>query len=160
MSEEITEVEDTKQSFDYRKEREERIKNKSEKAIFSELRVKSIDEIKSIFDSVESFKKQISDLEEKVKEGNLNKNRLEVLKSGIDDEFVDFVVDSLNKQVSDTQDFSSLLSKFKEEHPKYLKNYESTQIKLNTSPNFEGINKSQDFSHAFSNAVRNKLKER
>ena len=95
MSEEITEVEYTKQSFDYRKEREERIKNKAEKAIFSELGVKSIDEIKSIFDSVESFKKQISDLETKVKEGNLNKNRLEVLKSGIDDEFVDFVVDSL-----------------------------------------------------------------
>ncbi len=52
MSEEITEVEDTKQSFDYRKEREERIKNKAEKAIFSELGVKSIDEIKSIFDFV------------------------------------------------------------------------------------------------------------
>ncbi len=48
MSEEITEVEDMKQSFDYRKKREERIKNKAEKAIFSELGVKSIDEIKSV----------------------------------------------------------------------------------------------------------------
>ena len=39
MSEEITEVENTKQPFDYRKEREEQIKNKAEKAIFNELMV-------------------------------------------------------------------------------------------------------------------------
>ncbi len=43
MSEEITEVGDTKQSFDYRKEREKQIKNNAEKAILSELGVKSID---------------------------------------------------------------------------------------------------------------------
>ena len=47
-------------------------------------------------------------MEEKAKELETNKYKFEVLKSGIDEEFVDFVVDKLQKQVSNKKDFSSL----------------------------------------------------
>ena len=89
----IEDNQDTKPSFDYKKEREERIKNRVEKAFFNELGVKSIEEIKEALKSIPELKKQVD-------EGKLNHCKLQTLKAGIDDEFVDFVVDKLNKQVT------------------------------------------------------------
>ena len=147
----IEDNQDTKTNFDYKKEREERIKNKTEKAIFNELGVKSIEEIKEALNSIPELKKQVN-------EGKLNHCKLQTLKAGIDEEFVDFVVDKLNKQVTEKEDFKTLLDKFKNEHPRYLK---QSQIKVNTASNFEGVNKTQNFSQRFNDIIRRKItKER
>ena len=142
------------QDFDYKKYREERIKNRIEKSIFKDLGVQNLDEIKEKFSLIDSYKTQIQNLEEKAKELETNKYKFEVLKSGIDEEFVDFVVDKLQKQVSDKKDFSSLLSNFKENHPKFLK---QSKITVSTSPNFETNSKINSFSQKFNSAIRNKL---
>ena len=142
------------QDFDYKKYREERIKNRVEKSIFKDLGVQNLDEIKDKFSLIDTYKTQIQNLEEKAKELETNKYKFEVLKSGIDEEFVDFVVDKLQKQVSDKKDFSSLLSNFKENHPKFLK---QSKITVSTSPNFETNSKINSFSQKFNNAIRNKL---
>ena len=150
--------EEIKQTYDYRKEREERIKNKTERAIFSELGVKSIDEIKEALNSINGYKNQITELEKQVNEGKLNHCKVQALKAGIDDEFVDFVVDKINKQVTDKEDFKTLLEKFKSEHPRYLR---QSQIRVNTASNFEGTNKTRNFSQQFNDVIRRKItKER
>lgn len=142
------------QDFDYKKYREERIKNRVEKSIFKDLGVQNLDEIKDKFSLIDMYKTQIQNLEEKAKELETNKYKLEVLKSGIDEEFVEFVVDKLQKQVSDKKDFLSLLSNFKENHPKLLK---QSKITVSTSPNFETNSQINSFSQKFNNAIRNKL---
>ena len=160
-NENVSENQDTKQNFDYRKEREERIKNKAERAICNELGVKSIDEIKNALNSINGYKNQISELEKQVSEGKINQYKVQVLKAGIDEEFVDYVVDSLQKQVTEKEDFKTLLDKFKSEHPRYLRQSEYKQIKVNTSSNFESANKSKNFSEQFNDIIRRKIiKER
>lgn len=150
--------EESKQAYDYRKEREERIKNKTERAIFNELGVKSIDEIKDALNSINGYKNQITELEKQVSEGKINRCKVQALKAGIDDEFVDFVVDKINKQVTDKEDFKTLLDKFKSEHPRYLR---QSQITVNTASNFEGMNKTRNFSEKFNDVIRRKItKER
>ena len=142
------------QDFDYKKYREERIKNRVEKSIFKDLGVQNLDEIKEKFSLIDSYKTQIQNLEEKAKELETNKYKFEVLKSGIDEEFVDFVVDKLQKQVSDKKDFLSLFSNFKENNPRFLK---QSKITVSTSPNFETNSKINSFSQKFNSAIRNKL---
>ena len=133
------------QDFDYKKYREERIKNRVEKSIFKDLGVQNLDEIKDKFSLIDTYKTQIQNLEEKAKELETNKYKFEVLKSGID---------KLQKQVNDKKDFLSLLSNFKENHPKFLK---QSKITVSTSPNFETNSKINSFSQKFNNAIRNKL---
>ena len=126
------------QDFDYKKYREERIKNRVEKSIFKDLGVQNLDEIKEKFSLIDSYKTQIQNLEEKAKELETNKYKFEVLKSGIDEEL----------------DFLSLLSNFKENHPKFLK---QSKITVSTSPNFETNSQINSFSQKFNSAIRNKL---
>lgn len=150
--------EETKQSYDYRKEREERIKNRTEKAILGELGAKSFDEVKEALSSIDGYKNKITELEKEVSEGKLNHCRLQTLKAGIDEEFVDYVVDKLSKQVNEKQNFKTLLDKFKGEHPRYLR---QSQIRVNTSSNFEGASKTHSFSEQFNDVIRKKItKER
>ena len=153
--------EENKQVFDYKKEREERIKNRTEKAIFNELGVKSLEEIKKNFNLISDYEKQIEELEKQVNEGKNNQYKVQVLKAGIDEEFLDYVVDKLKKEVSEKEDFKTVLEKFKEKHPRYLKQAENRQIRVNTAPNLENISKGKNFSEKFNEIIRRKVtKER
>ena len=71
------------QDFDYKKYREERIKNRVEKSIFKDLGVQNLDEIKEKFSLIDSYKTQIQNLEEKAKELETLTNETSTLKSAI-----------------------------------------------------------------------------
>ncbi len=77
-------------------------------------------------------------MEEKAKEFETNKYKFEVLKSGIDEEFINFVIDKLQKQVSDKKDFSPPFSNFKEFILNILK---CSKIAVSISTNFESNSK-------------------
>ena len=47
------------QDFDYKKYREERIKNRVEKSIFKDLGVQNLDEIKEKFNLIDSYKTRV-----------------------------------------------------------------------------------------------------
>lgn len=129
------ETKDTKQPFDYRKEREERVKRRTEKAFLNEFGANSIDEIKEKLGAVDTYKNQIEELKKEVNTSKINGYKVEVLKNGFDEKFVDFIVYSLKDKVNESEDFSSVLSKFKEENSQFLRN--SNTIKYSTAPNFE-----------------------
>lgn len=122
--------------FDYRKEREERVKRKAEKAVLNEFGVNSFDEIKEKLSSIDDYQKQIDALKSEINKSKINEYKLEVLKNGFDEKFVDFIAHELNGKVSENEDFSNVLSKFKEENPQFLKSQENG-IKFSTAPNFE-----------------------
>jgi hypothetical protein len=141
MNEEIHEKTED-QPFDYKKEREERIKHKVEKSFLSDLGVNSFDEVKKAFNSLDSYKKQVDELKNEVSKSKESERKLEVLKQGFDEKFVDYIVHELNNKSTENEDFSVLLQKFKDENSQFLKN--NTSIKFNTSPNFETSGKLKD----------------
>lgn len=155
--EDVSENKEEKQEFDYRKQREERIKSKVEKAFLSEFGAKSMEDLKKDFKLIDDYRSEIDDLKNQLNESKSNGYKLEALKSGIDEEFIDYVADKLQKQITQKDDFKSLLGKFKAEHPRYLK---QSGIKINTSPNFENSGKGQSFSEAFNGVIKRKIKER
>lgn len=138
----------TNENFRYRLER---AKKQGAEQILNELGVGSVDEIKK------KLEKTTSDYEKARKEADENKSatqKLEVLKNGFDEEFVDFIVYSLRE----TEDFSKSLAKFKTEHPKFLKN-QNSGIKISTAANFEKNSTSTDFSKQFGETLLNQLRK-
>lgn len=131
-----------KPAFDYRKEREERAKKRAEKAFLGELGVNSLDEIKSKINSLEEYRKEVEELKNEVNKSKVNGYKVEVLKNGFDEKFVDYIVYELKDKISENDDFSSLLGKFKKENSQFLKN--SNPIKFSTAPNFEQGSKLSD----------------
>lgn len=129
------ESQETKQSFDYRKEREERIKHKTEKAFLNEFGVNSLDEIKEKINSINDYQKQIDELKNEVNKSKINEYKVEVLKNGFDEKFVDYIVYELKGKVSESEGFSKILEKFKSENSQFLKS--ENPIKYSTAPNFE-----------------------
>lgn len=125
-----------KESFDYRKEREERIKHKTEKALLNEVGLTSLDEIKQKINSLSDYQKQIDELKNEVNKSKINGYKVEALKNGFDERFVDYIVYELKDRMSENEDFSKALKKFKAENGQFLKR-EDKGIKFSTAPNFE-----------------------
>lgn len=143
------EATNTKQPFDYRKEREERVKRRTEKAFLNEFGANSIDEIKEKLGAIDDYKKQVDELRAEVNNSKINGYKVEVLKNGFDEKFVDFIVYSLKDKVNENEDFSTVLSKFKGENSQFLRS--SNPIKYSTAPNFETSPSVKD-SHSRMNA--------
>jgi hypothetical protein len=78
--------------------------------------------------------------------------KLEVLKSGFDEKFVDFIVHELGQ----AENFSESLTKFKGENPQYLKNQDKG-IKYSTAPNFENCYQNKDISKRFNEVIYKKI---
>ncbi len=148
-SEEIT-AEDKKSFTKYRVERAE--KNK-EKEILSVLGVSSVEEAKNKISSIPEYEKKIAEFQEKNEKAKHLEYKVEAMKSGFDDKFVDFIVHELKGKVSENETFPSLLEKFKSENPQYLKN-QSSGIKISTAPNFENSFRGQNASEIINDLIR------
>jgi hypothetical protein len=125
----------SKQPFDYKKEREERIKHKTEKNFLNEIGVKSMDEIKQKLESLDTYVNELNNLKSELEKSKVNGYKVEILKSGFDDRFADYIVHDLQSQVSEGKDFNKELNKYKESNPQFLKNEKA--IKYTTSSDFE-----------------------
>lgn len=151
---EVTEQmsENKNQTNDNFKYRLERAKEQGVKQVLTELGVTSIEEVKEIYKKLEETTKNYQQMKTEVDKSKVYQQKLEVLKSGFDEKFVDFIVHEVGK----SEDFSKGLEEFKRDNPQYLKNQE-TSIKYNTSPNFENHYQSKDISKRFNEVIYQKI---
>lgn len=143
---------DKSQANDNLKYRLEREREKGAKQILNELGISSVDEIKEIYKKLEETTANYEKSQKIADKAKSAEQKLEVLKNGFDEKFVDFIVHELGE----TEDFAESLTKFKSENPQYLKN-QSTGIKISTAPNFEKKNETNDFSKVFNEAILKRL---
>jgi hypothetical protein len=141
------------ENFKYRLER---AKEQGAKQVLSDLGLDSIKSAKEKIELAQNLEKQVSQLNEQISKAKVFEYKTEVLQSGFDDKFVDFVLYAVKEKVTENENFSSLLAKFKQENPQYLRNQESN-IKFSTSPNFEKVNANKDFSKLFNEAILRKI---
>lgn len=150
VTEQITENKNqTNDNFKYRLER---AKEQGIKQVLTELGVTSIEEVKEIYKKLEETTKNYQQMKTEVDKSKVYQQKLEVLKSGFDEKFADFIVHELGK----AEDFSKGLEEFKKNNPQYLKNQE-TSIKYNTSPNFENHYQNKDISKRFNEVIYQKI---
>lgn len=114
------------------KYRLERAKEQGVKQVLQDLGVESIDEVKEIYRKLEETTKSYQQMKTEADKARNYEQKLEVLKSGFDEKFVDYIAYKLGQ----TENFTESLTKFKGENPQYLKN-QSSGIRINTSPSFE-----------------------
>jgi regulator of protease activity HflC (stomatin/prohibitin superfamily) len=141
------------QEIENLKYRIERAEKNKEKEILSELGAESFENVKKKLESVANYEKQVIELKGKIAKAETLKYKVEVLQSGFDDKFVDFVIHELQGKVSEKENFSEILKKFKEENPQYLKNQDKG-IKFNTAPSFGGAKTYQSASEIINHLIR------
>lgn len=125
--------------FDYRKAREERIIRNTERRILKDLGEHSFEEIK---EKLKSRANAIKELETQKNNGR----KFNVLSSGFDDQFVDFIVHDITRSLKDGASFDDALEKYKKTHPQFLRNSPKGPM-INTAPTFEN-NQVSVSSHA------------
>lgn len=130
--EKIQEQEQKSDNQNWLKYRLERAKEQGVKQVFQDLGVESIDEVKEIYRKLEETTKSYQQMKTEADKARNYEQKLEVLKSGFDEKFVDYIAYKLGQ----TENFTESLTKFKDENPQYLKN-QSSGIRINTSPSFE-----------------------
>ena len=136
------------ENFKYRLER---AKEQGAKQILSDLGANSLQSAKEKIEAVTNYEKQVSDLQKQIAQAKNLEYKVQAMQSGIDDKFVDFAIHELQSKVTDTENFSSLLAKFKEENPQYLRT--QSGVKFSTAPNFENKASVPIDTHAFMNAL-------
>lgn len=139
----------TNDNFKYRLER---AKEQGVKQVLQDLGVESIDEVKQIYRKLEETTKNYQQMKTEADKAKNYEQKLEVLKSGFDEKFVDFIVHEVGK----SEDFSKELENFKKNNPQYLKNQE-TGIKYSTSPSFENHYQNKDISKRFNEVIYQKI---
>ena len=144
--------ENKNQTNDNFKYRLERAKEQGVKQVLQDLGVESIDEVKEIYRKLEETTKNYQKMKTEADKARNYEQKLEVLKSGFDEKFVDYITYELGK----SGNFSESLQKFKKDNPQYLKKQE-TGIKYSTSPNFENNYKSKDISKRFNEVIYQKI---
>ena len=144
--------ENKNQTNDNFKYRLERAKEQGIKQVLQDLGVTSIDEVKGIYKKLEETTKNYQQMKIEVDKSKVYQRKLEVLKSGFDEKFVDFIVHEVGK----SEDFSKELENFKKNNPQYLKNQE-TGIKYSTSPSFENHYQNKDISKRFNEVIYQKI---
>lgn len=144
--------ENKNQTNDNFKYRLERAKEQGVKQVLQDLGATSIDEVKGIYKKLEETTKNYQQMKTEVDKSKVYQRKLEVLKSGFDEKFVDFIVHEVGK----SENFSESLQKFKKDNPQYLKNQE-TGIKYSTSPSFENHYQSRDISKRFNEVIYQKI---
>lgn len=87
------------------------------------------DNLKKEYEKIKNSYDEVNKLYENSK---INEYKLEVMKSGIDNKFSDFVTSEVMKQVNDEKDFKTALKDYNKENPQYLKS--TTQVNLSTNP--------------------------
>lgn len=140
--EKIQEQEQKSDNQNWLKYRLERAKEQGVKQVLQDLGVESIDEVKEVYKKLEETTKNYQQMKTEADKARNYEQKLEVLKSGFDEKFVDYIAYKLGQ----TENFTESLTKFKDENLQYLKN-QSSGIRINTSPSFESqnqIKKSQD----------------
>jgi hypothetical protein len=136
-------VSDSTEKFDFVKERVERAKNQTEKAILAQLGVNSLSDVKQKFTSLENFKKDVENLKNELSKAKLNEYKIELLKSGFDERFLNFAVSEINEKVTENKNFLDILEEYKKENPQFLK--QNDFIKMKTAPNLtEGAGKTDE----------------
>lgn len=134
--------------FDYRKAREERIVRNTEKRILKDLGE----------DSFESIKNKLRDHIEIQKELELqrdNGNKLNVYSAGFDDQFVDFVTHDVKMHQKEGENFSEALSKYKKNHPQFLRT--TNKIKFNTTLDLENKPFNKSYHDKMNDFFRGKI---
>lgn len=134
------------------KYRLERAKEQGVKQVLQDWGVESIDEVKQIYRKLEETTKNYQQMKTEADKAKNYEQKLEVLKSGFDEKFVDFIVHEVGK----SEDFSKELENFKKNNPQYLKNQE-TGIKYSTSPSFENHYQNKDISKRFNEVIYQKI---
>jgi hypothetical protein len=159
---EIQEKENTvlkSENQNWLKHRLEREREKATKQILNELGAESTEYAKEKLESIANYQKQISDLQNQIKLAKELEFKVEVLRGGIDEKFVDFVVHELKSKVSETEKFSDIFENFKNENPHYLKQSGNKGIKFSTSSNFEKKIEKKNISQEFNEAILRKLQK-
>ena len=150
---ETNEQPDTKnQTNDNFKYRLERAKEQGVKQVLQDLGVTSIDEVKEIYRKLEETTKNYQQMKTEADKAKNYEQKFQVLKSGFDEKFVDYITYELGK----SKNFSESLQKFKKDNPQYLKKQE-TGIKYSTSPSFENHYQNKDISKRFNEVIYQKI---
>lgn len=162
-NEEITEIQNnsneedqkSKKPFDYKKEREERIKHKAEKTFLSEIGANSMEEIKEKLDKLDGYVNELNNLKSELEQSKLNGYKVEILKNGFDDRFTDYIVHDLKSKVNGETSFGDALTKYKEENPQFLKSEKG--IKYTTSSDFESGKSVKSFNDRMNDFLRGRI---
>jgi hypothetical protein len=120
--------------FDYVKERVERAKNQTEKAILTDLQVNSLEDAKQKFQALEIFKKDVENLKNELSKAKISEYKVELLKNGFDERFLNFAISEINEKVTENKNFLSVLEEYKKKNPHFLR--QTDFVKLKTAPNF------------------------
>lgn len=131
----LEENQTSKKSFDYKKEREERIKHKAKKTFLSEIGATSMEEIKQKLESLDTYASELNNLKSELEKSKLNGYKVEILKNGFDDRFTDYIVHDIKGKITEDTSFEEVLKQYKEANPQFLKSEKG--IKYTTSSDFE-----------------------
>jgi len=119
----------------------------------SRLGADSVESVEKRLEATKTYEKQIKELQNEIVKAETLKQKVEVMQSGIDDKFIDFVIHELQTKATENEDFSESLNKFKENNPQYLKT--TTQgVKFNTASSFEGTKTRQNANEIINHLIR------
>ena len=145
----------SKKSFDYKKEREERIKHKAEKTFLSEIGATSMEEIKQKLESLDTYASELNNLKSELEKSKLNGYKVEILKNGFDDRFTDYIVHDIKGKITEDTSFEEVLKQYKETNPQFLKSEKG--IKYTTSPDFESGKSVKSYNERMNDFLRGRI---
>lgn len=109
----------------------------------------------AVAQEMETLKSKNEELNKLYEDSKTNYYKLQVLKSGINDRFVDFVTSEVKGMVNSKKDFNKALEEYKNDNPQFLN--EQKKINISTTPTIGNKSELTDTNRLINDFIRRKL---
>lgn len=105
-----------------------------------------------ISEEMEALKSKNNEISKLYEESINNQYKLQALKSGINDKFVDFVTSDVLKNKKDNEEFNTVLDKYIKDNPQYLTT--NTNFHISTTPQSKNKTELKSSNDLINNLIR------